>query len=44
LNKGEAQAGHDSSVSVAPCFSRSAMFCRSFWFVVTSDNVLAKRF
>lgn len=30
LNSGEAQAGHDSSVSLAPCLSRSAMFCRSF--------------
>jgi len=30
LNRGELQAGHESSVSVAPCFSRSAIFCSSF--------------
>jgi len=30
LKSGEAQTGHESSVSVAPCFSRSAMVCRSF--------------
>jgi len=29
LNSGEAHAGHESSVSVAPCFRRSAMVCRS---------------
>ena len=44
LNSGDAQAGHDSSVSLAPCLSRSAMFCRSFWFVVIWVFVLAKRF
>lgn len=44
LNSGEAQAGHDSSVNLAPCLSRSAMFCRSCWFVDTSAFVLAKRF
>lgn len=30
LNNGEAQAGQDSSVSVAPFFSKSAMDCTSF--------------
>ena len=30
LNRGELQAGHDRSVSVAPCFSRSAIVCISF--------------
>jgi len=44
LNSGDAQAGHDSSVSVAPCLSRSAMFCRSFCLFVTLAFVLAKRF
>lgn len=34
LNSGEAQAGHDSSVSVAPFFSNSAMDCNSFDFLV----------
>jgi len=29
LKSGEAQAGHESSVSVAPCFRRSAIVCRS---------------
>jgi hypothetical protein len=31
-------------VRVAPCFSKSAMFCRSFWFVAIWVFVLAKRF
>jgi len=44
LNNGEEQAGQECSVSVAPCLSRSAMFCRSFWFVDTLAFVLAKRF
>jgi len=44
LNSGEEQAGQESSVSVAPCFNRSAIFCRSFCFVDTSAYVLAKRF
>jgi len=44
LNSGEAQAGHDSSVSVAPCFRRSAMFCRSFCFVDTGSAFLRKGF
>ena len=43
-NSGEAQAGQDSSVSLAPCLKRSAMFCRSFWFVGTLGFILAKRF
>jgi len=30
LKSGEAQAGHEYSVSVAPCRRRSAMFCRVF--------------
>jgi len=30
LKSGDAQAGHERSVSVVPCFSRSAMVCRSF--------------
>jgi len=34
LNNGELQAGHDSSVSVAPCLRRFAMVWRSFDFVV----------
>jgi len=29
LNSGEAQAGHERSVSVAPCFRRLAMVCSS---------------
>jgi len=29
LNSGEAQAGHERSVSVAPCFKRLAIVCRS---------------
>jgi hypothetical protein len=33
LNRGELQAGHDRSVSVAPCFSRSTIDCSSFDFV-----------
>ena len=44
LNNGEEQAGHESSVSEAPCFSRSAMFCRSFCFVDTSVTSLRKGF
>jgi len=30
LKRGEAQAGQERSVSVVPCFRRSAMVCRSF--------------
>ena len=30
LNSGEAHAGHERSVSVAPCLRRSAIVCRSF--------------
>jgi len=30
LNSGEEQAGHERSVSVAPCFSRSAIVLSSF--------------
>jgi len=30
LNSGEAQAGHDNSVSVAPFFSKSTIDCNSF--------------
>ena len=29
LNSGEAHAGHESSVNVAPCLRRSAIVCRS---------------
>lgn len=30
LNSGEAQAGHECSVNVAPCLRRSAIVCRVF--------------
>ncbi len=44
LNSGEAHAGHEYSVSVAPCLSRLAMFWRSFESVVKVGFFPAKRF
>ena len=44
LNSGEAHAGHEYSVSVAPCLSRLAMFWRSFESVVIAVSSVAKRF
>lgn len=40
LKRGEAQAGQECSVRVAPCLSRSAMALMVFVFSVTSNPSL----